>query len=405
MKVLLINNQHAIKGGAHNVYFNTAELLKKYGHDVFFFSTQDTEMIDDENKKYFPKGVDYRKLNIFNKIKATKTFIYNDEAYDKITAYIKLIKPDIAHVHLFMGGLTVSVLKALKENNIPIVHTVHDYRLICPAYTFLDKNNNVCTKCRDGFFIRCAYKKCSAETNFYHSSILSLDAYSRKYLSNPLQYIDSYIFVSYFAQDLHIHFDERFKKSEVIYNFNTVKKVENSNKGDYILYFGRLSREKGIKLLVEVAKALNLKLKIVGNGPLYKALKESTVQSPNIEILGFKIGNELLDIIQNCSFVCVPSEWYENNPLSIIESFSLGKPVIGSDIGGIPELLEDNRGLLFKTKDYISLKNCLIKATEMNYNEYLQLSQNVLKYAQSGLSEETHINKLIDVYESVITLY
>ena len=127
MKVLLINNQHLVKGGAHKVYFNTAELLEKYGHKVYFFSTQEEGMVEYDKKRFFPKRVNYREINVLKKFKATKSFVYNKEAYDKISEYLKVIKPDVAHVHLFMGGLTVSVLKALKENNIPIVHTVHDY--------------------------------------------------------------------------------------------------------------------------------------------------------------------------------------------------------------------------------------------------------------------------------------
>lgn len=403
MKVLLINNQHLVKGGAHKVYFNTAELLEKYGHKVYFFSTQEEGMVEYDKKRFFPKRVNYREINVLEKFKATKSFVYNKEAYDKICEYLKVIKPDVAHVHLFMGGLTVSVLKALNENNIPIVHTVHDYRLICPAYTFLDNKNQICTKCKDGFFIRCAYKRCSSETKLLHSTMLSVDAYTRKYFNNPLDYIDKYIFVSDFAQELHIQFNETFKNSVRIYNFNNSKaKIDTYKKGDYFLFFGRLSKEKGVELLIKTIIDLNLNLKIVGNGPFYNYFKESTKHFPNIEILGFKTGKELTDIIKNCSFVCVPSEWYENNPLTIIESFSLGKPVIGSDIGGIPELIGYNRGILFKAKDYEALKSSLLRAVDMNNDEYQQISTNALKFTQTELSEEVHIKKLIDLYESVL---
>jgi len=404
MRILLINNQHYLKGGAHAVYFNTAKLLREKGHEVYFFSMKDDNMIEYEYSSYFPKLIDYNKLSLFSKIIAAKSFLYNKEAYCKIKNYVKVIKPDIAHVHLFMGGLTVSILRALKECNIPVIHTVHDYRLICPAYTFLDRNNEICEKCHDGHFIRCAYKKCSLEKKILPSIILSFDAYFRKYFHSPLKYIDKFIFVSKFSKNIHISFNKEYmKNSTVLYNFNP-NKIGNSVplKGKYLLYFGRLSREKGIEMLIEAAKDLKAQLKIAGIGPLYSKLLKSTEQNTNIEILGFKSGKDLWQLIQGCSYVCVPSEWYENNPLSIIESFSLGKPVIGSKIGGIPELLENKRGFLFNVKDYESLKNTINIALNISDSEYQKYSENVLNFAKNVLTKDYYYEKLTEIYNMVL---
>jgi len=402
MRILLLNNQHYRKGGAHVVYFNTAELLKKHGHEVFFFSLKDENSLPYKYSSYFPNSVDFRKLNLVSKIKSARLFLYKEEVYNKLNEFIRKINPDIAHLHLFMGGLTNSAVKALKDNGVPIVHTVHDYRLICPAYTFLDKNNNICEKCRDGFFLRCAYRKCSLEINYMHSTILSLDAYYRKYIANPITLIDSFIFVSDFAKEIHLSFNKGFKgKSYRIYNFNiNNNKIINYNKGDYFFYYGRLSREKGIRLLIEIAKELNLKLKIAGTGPLLDELLNNT--NNNIEVLGFKKGEELWDLVRNSSFVVVPSEWYENNPLTIIESFSLGKPVIGSKIGGITELLQNERGILFKAKSKDSLKKALLKASTISQDDYLKYAKNAHDFSLKEFSDNSHYNALIKVYNSTI---
>lgn len=404
MRILLINNQHFPKGGAHVVYFNTAELLKKNGHEVFFFSTYDTLNLIYKYSSYFPRAKNYRGLSFFSKLFSVITFFYNREAYFKIKKFIHLINPDIAHVHLFMGGLTVSILKALKENDIPIVHTAHDYRLICPAYTFIDKNNQICEKCRDGFFIRCAYNKCSLENKYIPSIILSFDAYARKYSNNPIHFIDKFIFVSHFSKNIHISFNSVFKeKSTSLYNFSPTKSIiSKTPKGNYLFYFGRLSREKGIEMLVEVVKELNVELKIAGTGPLFSKLLKSTEKNSNIKILGFKSGDELNQLIQNCSYVCVPSEWYENNPLTIIESFNLGKPVVGANIGGIPELIQDNRGFLFNTKDYEALKKTLTIAINLSEEKYSEYSQNALMFAYKNLSENHHYENLIKIYKSIL---
>lgn len=402
MKILLINNQHYHKGGAHTVYFNTGELLQKYGHEVFYFAMKDEHTLPYEYDEYFPKAIDYRELFFTSKIKAAKSFIYNREAYKKLTEYIKLIKPDVAHVHLFMGGLTVSILEALKDNNIPVVHTVHDYRLICPAYTFLDKDNNVCEKCKDGVYIRCALKRCSLESNFSNSFVLSMDAYYRKYFKNPIDLIDKFIFVSDFSRKIHCKFNTKFNDKAIrIYNFSSCIPANNYHKkGNYFFYFGRLSREKGIDKLIEAASELNINLKIAGNGPLLSELV--TKANESIEFLGYKSGNELYDLILNSSFIVLPSQWYENNPLSIIESFSFGKPVIGSNIGGIPELINNNRGILFESTDTVSLKKALFKAINLPQNEYNYYSQNAYNFAKNELSEKKYYQLLLETYKSLI---
>jgi glycosyltransferase involved in cell wall biosynthesis len=405
MRILQINNCHHIRGGADAVYFNTAELLQKNGQEVFYFSMKDEKMLSYEYADHFPKAINYRDISLISKIKSSKTFFYNKEAYHKLNAYIKFIKPDIAHIHLFMGGLSVSILDALKVNNIPIVHTIHDYRLICPAYTFLDKNNHICEQCIDKFYLRCAYKRCSLENNSVHSAMLSIDSYYRTYMKNPTNYIDKYIFVSDFSKNIHIKFDPKFEiKAHRIYNFHSnIKDSFNSVKGDYLFYYGRLSREKGINLLVEVAKELKIKLKIAGTGTLFDELNNNTDE--NIELLGFKTGNELWSLIQNSLFVVVPSEWYENNPLTIVESFSYGKPVIGSQIGGITELLQDGRGVLFEPKNKVSLTTAILRAFSISDDEYDSYSERVLDFAVNEFSEKNHYDALINTYNSLLCKY
>ena len=239
MKILLINNFHHIRGGADAVYFNTARLLQENGHEVFFFTLSHPENIPYQDSEYFAEGIDYRNLSTFGKFMAIPSFIYNQEAYKKLKRYLEKIKPDVAHIHLFMGGLTVSIIKALYQKNIPIVHTVHDYRLICPAYTFLDRHNKICELCKDGNFVRCAINRCSLQNNFSQSSMLAIDAYFRK-IVDPLNIIDRFIFVSHFSNNKHITFNPKYNlKTEILYNFNPGSETRSNIRGKYILYYGR----------------------------------------------------------------------------------------------------------------------------------------------------------------------
>lgn len=403
MKVLLINNCHYKRGGADIAYFNTGDLLKKNGHDVLYFSS-----LNDKNQstlfdKYFIHQIDYRNLSLTKKISSIPSFIYNKQAAQILEKQINDFKPDIAHIHLFMGGITTSILPVLKKYNIPIIHTVHDYRLICPAYIMLDGNNKICEECIDKSYYKCIKRKCS-ENKISQSSILALDAYFRKYFIKPIEYIDRFIFVSKFIMNKHIEFNaEYFPKSEMVYNF--IPKFESQKKqnlkGKYLLYYGRLSKEKGITTLIQAAEKSKLSLKIVGTGPLYDTYSE--YQSEYVSFLGYKSGKELWNLVTNSSFVVVPSEWYENNPLTIIEAYSLGKPVIGAQIGGIPEIIVDKKtGFLFKSCDVNSLYEVLLKAIQINDEEYDNMSNYALGFAKSNFSDEIHYKKLISIYNDVI---
>lgn len=403
MKILQINNQHYLKGGAHRVYLDTATLLKENGHEVCFFSLKEEQSIRDENEVFFPESVGYRESNVINKVLSVKSFINNKKAADSLKEYIKKIKPDVAHVHLFMGGLTTSILKVLNDNNIPIIHTVHDYRLICPSYLFLDGNSEICEKCKNGRFINCLTNRCS-DKSLSQSGVLALDAYYRKYIKSPHKYIDKYIFVSRFIYNKHNEYQKGIKfKSVVLHNFisNLEDIKPNNEKGKYFLYLGRLSREKGVTTLINSAEKANVNLKIVGNGPLLD--RKDTNQNQNIDFLGFKKGVELWDIVKNASFIIVPSEWYENNPLSIIESYAHGKPVIGSKIGGIPEILKhDKTGYLFNHGNEAELKEVLLNANSISKDEYQILSKNARDFAENYFNPVKHYKELINIYKEVV---
>lgn len=403
MKILQINNQHYIKGGAHRIYLDTASLFKNKGHEVYFFSMKSDNSILYEKDKFFPIEIDYRNTSIIQKFKSIHKFIYNIYAAKKLKIFLEEVKPDIAHVHLFMGGLTTSILKVLKDKNIPIIHSVHDYRLICPSYIFLDGQSKICERCKTGSYIHCVINKCS-ENNLIQSSILAMDSYYRKYVVKPDKFIDKYLFVSRFTYNKHLEFKYTDKsKSVIIHNFipNLDQIIPSYKRGRYFLYLGRLSREKGVITLINAAEDANVYIKIVGGGPLMDNNK--ICSNVNIEFLGYKSGKELWEIIQEASFIIVPSEWYENNPLSIIEAYAYGKPVIGSNIGGIPEIIENEKtGFLFENGNKEQLKKLLIVANMLSEEKYLIMAKNARNFAETHFSDNNYYNKLLKVYQEII---
>lgn len=405
MKILLINNYHHIKGGADRVYINTINLLKEHGHDVICFSSANNENFNSQYLKYFVPIENSRTLSFYGQIRNSFNYLYNTSAAKQLELLIQDTLPEIAHINLFYGGLSSSLLRVLRKNKIPIVITVHDYRLLCPANAYLNSSNRICEKCNDKFYFHCTLDRC-LEGKFFYSLILTLEAYIRKYFIKPLKFIDHFVFVSKFSQSKHIAVYNEYKnKSSHIYNFSPIipDNVSFLLKSNYFLYFGRLSSEKGIITLLNAAKKTRIQLKIVGSGPLRQEVEEFCHNNSNVQYLGYQNGDALNNTIKNSSYVVVPSEWYENNPMTVIEAFSFGIPVIGARIGGIPEIVEDDKnGFLFNSRDENDLSMVFNRAAAISSEDYLRMSNYSRTFAINHFSKESHYNQLISLYKKLV---
>ncbi len=236
---------------------------------------------------------------------------------------------------------------------------------------------------------------------------MALESYFRDIFFNPLKYIDKFIMVSKFALNKHVSTNSKFsEKSTHIYNFVDYEKevFPYFVKGNYFLYFGRLSYEKGLETLLKAWEKIDgIKLIIVGTGPLRDLVVHETNDNLNMEYVGYKQGNELKELIKKSSFVIVPSEWYENNPMTIIEAFSYGKPVIASKIGGIPELvIEGKTGFLFKTSNATELVEKVKQANNISTIQYQSLAKNTTEFSENNFDKERHYEQLMNVYRSLL---
>lgn len=406
MRILQINNIHFRRGGADIVYLNTGKLLENKGNEVFYFS-QENEKNDISNSDgYFVKETNYFDKSFLDKIYAIPRFFYSLESKEKLTKLINDLQPDVAHIHLYKGSLTPSILQVLKNNKVPTVISLHDYGLLCPHNSMLDGKMNICTRCVSGSALNCIAYKCN-RNNLMLSTISSLEFIFQKSFFPFEKYFNKIIAVSKFGQKIHKESGQFNRKVEHLYNFYPdLDKVETNNKkGNYILYFGRLSEEKGIKTLFDawLKEERKSKLKIVGTGELYEELNKKLIDRSNIEMLGFKSGDELNRLIQEASFIIVPSEWYENNPLTIIEAYANGKPVIGSNTGGIPEIINDgDTGFIFEMASVDDLSEKIKIAESVNDQEYYRLSINARKFADEHFSEEKHYNSLMKIYNNLL---
>ena len=407
MKIIQINNIHFRRGGADIVYLNTGKLLEYHKHEVFYFSQENEKNENTSSNYYFVEETNYFDKTFLSKIYSIPRFFYSNESKSKLSSLINDIQPDLAHIHLYKGVLTPSILQVLKNNHVPVIITLHDYGLLCPHNLMLDGKMNICTRCINGSALNCITHKCN-RNNLMLSTISSLEFIFHKTFFPFENYFDKIIAVSKFGQSIHQKSKSLFNKIVHLYNFYPdLNQTEiNTKKGDYILYFGRLSSEKGVETLFTawLKEERKLKLKIVGTGELFEELNEKSIGRSNIEMLGFKSGDELNILIREASFIIVPSEWYENNPLTIIEAYANGKPVIGSNVGGIPEIINDgDTGFLFDMGSVNDLSDKITKAESIDELEYYRLSINARKFADKHFSEESHYHSLLSIYKELIT--
>lgn len=405
MKVLLVNKFFFHKGGAEGVFFDTARLLERYGHRIDFFSMAHPLNLPCADERYFTSYADYESRNLKKKISSSLKALYSFEAKQKIGRLIREKGGvDIAHIHNIYHQISPSILRELKKRGVPIVMSLHDFKLACATYLMAGENG-VCDACKNRKFHHCLLKKC-ANGSLTKSCLLTLEMFLHHHILRIYDLVDIFISPSEFHQS---KLKEMGFKREIVHLPNPIildgLEPAFGWKDKSIVYFGRLSPEKGLFTLLEAMKKVpGAWLKIIGDGPMRNSLEEKAKKEGirNVSFLGYKSGEELQKEIKASMFTVFPSQIYENNPRAILESFALGKPVIGSNIGGIPELVKDKlTGLLFEPKDADGL-NHKIKFLLDNPARIGEMGKNARGLVESEYNCETHYRKLIQIYENTI---
>lgn len=390
MKILQINNYPFRKGGAEAVFHNIISLLKSKGHKVISFSREISGYASDNIEYLIPEEKFF--LSRFYSINAQKL----------IKEILIKEKPDIVHIHNLVGGISFSILPIIKKFNIPIVASIHDLRLLCPVGIMVNGKGEICEKCKVRKYFNGVINKCHPY-GLFNSSVVVLESYLRDFFLSHKKYFDAYLFVSEFTKNKFLEYHpEISKKSNVVYNFTNLFDTE-IIRGKYFLYFGRYDREKGINTLLNAFKNIkDYNLLLAGRGPLEDKIKEYENNYPNIKNVGFKSGDDLTNLIKNSEAVIIPSECYENLPMSAVESLSLSKPIITTALGGLKELTENsNAGFLFNYGNHDSLVKFLKLFKIMTDEEYTKLSANAYNFAIKNFNSELFYTKLISIYQEL----
>ena len=408
MKILIANTFHYMRGGDSRHAFGLARLLRSEGHEVIPFAMHHPQNVKSEFSRYFVTEIDYQQmLNNLGLIAGIRVFgrsIYSREAKQKIEKLIEETKPDLAHLQNIRYHLTPSIIFALKKKGIPIIWTLHDYDLLCPNSLFLS-NGHICEKCKGFKYYNVVINRCK-KGSLSASFMAAIESYAQRVLG-VYALVDKFITPSAFLKNKLVEFG--FDKTKIINipNFIEIDTIKpHYDHKDYFLYFGRISEEKGLKVLIEAVKGIpNGKLLIVGEGPTRKELETyaGLVDSLNIHFLGFKTGNELKRIVEDAMFVVLPSIWYENFPYAILEAFASGKPVIASSIGGIPELIQNGvNGLLFEPGNAEDLREKILFLLT-NRDIIGQLGKAAVETIRQEFNSSNHYEKTWEIYRKILS--
>lgn len=337
MKILMVNKFLYPRGGAETYFLKIGEFLQAAGHQVEYFGMYDTKNTVGNSAGEYTRHMDFHAGGAGRFLYPFR-IVYSLEAREKMKRVIRSFRPDLVHLNNINFQLTPSVIDAAAGEGVPIVQTVHDYQMLCPNHLLYDVNRKVpCEKCLRGSKWNCAANRCihSSRAKSIIGSVEAVFYRARKTYAK----VDLYICPSRFLEEKLLT-DPIFRgKTVMLRNFIVPGAAPAGPKeGGYVLYFGRLSEEKGFELFLDCCRRLpDTKFTVAGTGPL-SSLCEGI---PNVKYVGFQTGKALDELIAGALFSVYPSVWYENCPLSVLESESLGTPVLASRMGGIPELIED----------------------------------------------------------------
>lgn len=425
MRILLVNKFHYRKGGAETYYLTVGSELERMGHEVAYFSMRHPDNLPCRWDKYFVTQREYN--NVKNPLKAARdgmALIYSPEAKRNFQALCEEFRPDVVHLNNVHRQITLSILDApyLGENKVPVFYTAHDYVTVCPGYLMLDGDGRVCDAClEDGRYRHCIENRC-VKGSRAKSALAAMEAsFNRAHKSN--QWIDKVIAPSRFMRSKLIEggwsegkvvFLQNFADDAILDRAANAGADATDRENPYLLFFGRLSVEKGVDTLLRAFDAAlpslpqNMRLVVVGDGPDFadfKALASSLGCASRIEFAGYQTGGALQAYVERASLAIASSRWRENMPYSIVEAFAAGTPVVGTDIGGIPELVDEGKtGFICDPGDVQSMADAISRGVSAFLEQpvYARLQQDCRSYVMENCSREKFMSDLVNLYKESI---
>ncbi|OGI23062.1 MAG: hypothetical protein A2287_00240 [Candidatus Melainabacteria bacterium RIFOXYA12_FULL_32_12] len=419
MKIITASKFYYLRAGLESYLFKITDTLRSYGHEVVPFSTNYKENIQSEYSRFFTEYIDLggeEKVNLYNKFKALMNILYNTEARNKFSQLLDYTKPDLIWGFGVHRHLSPAIFMEAKERSIPVIHRLSDYAIICPDSRLTKGDDSNCEEllCPLKGYFNAVKHRCvrqsktndlSKRPSIAASAIGALELYVHNKYKAYVNNVDRFIAPSNFLRRTMIKSGiPENKITHIPIYIDPYKYNPEFISQSYLVYFGRLSREKGIPLLLEAMEKLkHYKLLIAGDGPQREYLEQikENRNLDNVTFLGKLQGEQLSRVIRNCRLVIIPSTWFDNSPNVILESFALGKPVLAANIGGIPEYVDENiDGMLYKHNDVQELKE---KIDFLMRHQSLceEMGRAARKKAEVKYNPKVHYGEIMKVFKEV----
>lgn len=403
MKILHVNKFFDLRGGAEFYVHELMARQKKLGHEVHVFATRSEKETGSADEKYFVKRNAYdRSEGPIKDFKKAVDFVWNAEAAKSFSRLLDDIKPDVIHLHNIYHHLSTSILAEIRNSKIPCVQTLHDYKLACPNYKMFTEGK-ICERCKGGHYTQAIRHDCL--NNFWPDLLAVGEMSLTKFRQSYEKTVRTFICPSEFLKKKMIDWGEPPSKFKHIANPVDIPEKISAERGTgpYV-YIGRLSQEKGVETVVRAfARIPSAELLVIGQGPDQLNLQRLSdeVSAPNIKFIGFQTGEALINHRSRAKALVMPTLMYENASLSILEALAYGVPVIGSDIGGIPEMVKDGiNGFLVRSGKVDAWIEAIEQMESFDPQQRIEMGDAGREIAIKNHNWENHLKQLEAVYKS-----
>ncbi|HVW69516.1 MAG TPA: glycosyltransferase family 4 protein [Steroidobacteraceae bacterium] len=401
--LLSINNYYYYRGGAETVFLEHNRLFEAQDWRVVPFAMRHPQNLPTPWSRYFVEEIEFGvQYSLGQKLTRLPKTIYSLEARRNLRALLDIARPDVCHAHNIYHHLSPSILGLLKSRGVPTVLTLHDLKIACPAYTMLARDG-ICERCRQGRLYNVLLHRC-IKGSAALSAVAMIEATLHRLIGSYRNCVDRFIVPSRFFIEKLAQWGFHESLFAHVPNFVDAARYQpRYEPGPAFVYFGRLSREKGLVTLIRAAARGRCPVVIVGSGPQLDELRALALElRADATFVGYLRGAALHEVIRNARAVVMPSECYENAPMGVLEAYALGKPVIGARIGGIPELIRAGvTGRGFTSGDVESLAEALREFADRSDPELRNMGVNARRWVEEEFSAQLYRERINDVYSQV----
>jgi glycosyltransferase involved in cell wall biosynthesis len=401
LRVLAVNKFYFVAGGAESVFFRTNDLLEAAGHEVVPFSTADPRNISSPWASYFAPARDYEHGTPLRRARDAAASVYSVAARRAARKLIDVSAPDVAHLHNVYHQLSLSIIDEFQRAGVPAALTLHDYKPVCPAYRLLT-DDGLCQRCVQGSPLNAIVHRC-VKGSRAGSAIAAVEAYVSRFRAQYAK-LDALISPSHFLADLIVRGGVNHRALHVLPNFVEADEQPRAFPSDEprFLYAGRLSPEKGLHVLLDAARSLDgVRVRIAGSGSMESELRKRVAdEALPVDLLGHLSAESLAVELRRAYATVLPSVWYENCPMAVLESGAAGVPTIATALGGTPEMIEhEGNGLLVTPGDASALAEGM-KSLVQNPGAAEVAGRKAWERVRAMNDPNDHLASLVEIYET-----